>query len=178
MSYQLLSKTHLSKLNPLRTVDSGIFPFPETLTMFIHYYLLKITFSPGQRFKQHLISQIVPAFLPPHPHLFQLRSLNSPKKVGVIEELRRTITLLWEAVHSCWWQLVILCSCSVGVPSLQQMHNFVQLMWRVFLTVKFPMQSLMHGITVNSLGRANCQGHWCPLYFCLFLVSWLFFLLV
>lgn len=94
MSYQLLSKTHLSKLNPLRTVGSGIFPFLETLAMFIHYYLLKITFSPGQSFKQHLIPQTVPAPLPLHPLLFLPRSFNSPKKVGVIQELRGAVTLL------------------------------------------------------------------------------------
>lgn len=85
---------HLSKLNPSRTVGLGIFPFPETLTMFIHYYLLKITFSRGQSFKQHLILQTVPAPLPPHPLLFLPRSLNSPKKVGVVQELRGTTTLL------------------------------------------------------------------------------------
>lgn len=185
MSYQLLNKTHLSKWNPLRTAASGIFSFLDTLTMFIHFYLLKITFSPGQSFKQHLISQKVPAPLPPHLLLFLLRNLNSPKKVVVIEELRGTITLLWEAVHSCWWQIVILCSSSVDVPSspLQQMPSCCsdQLMWRVFLTIEFPVLQLCKAWCMNycnSLGRANFQGHWCSLDFCLFVVSWLFLLLI
>lgn len=119
----------------------------------------------------------------PTPLLFLLGSYSSPKNVQVIQKWTEAIMFVWQALHTHRCQIIMLCSCSVGVPwsPSSRCHHSVQTSW---CGEYFWQQHLLPSSWAkpgnmsycNSLESANRQGHWCSFDFCPFVVSWLFLL--